>query len=191
MDLDQLKPEDFMDLPIDALALALLRAFTTGETDAFHHNTRSIRLTLEQGGVAPVASSQSLGDRPQVRGGGRRRHIHGSIVYEPSQDAKEAFFVTSEAWSVVRDDDGIARVRAARRLDVDLHERIEFRVRAQYLLGEYEAAAFMAMREVEIEVPRARGCRTERSRRRDDPEGRSGAAARYVTTRSTRGRPRL
>ena len=41
-------------------------------------------------------------------------------------------------------------MRAGERLDVDLHPRIEHRVRSQFLLGELEAAAFLAMREVEI-----------------------------------------
>jgi hypothetical protein len=46
----------------------------------------------------------------------------------------------------------LARLRAERRLAVDLHPRIEARVRAQFLLGEVELAAFAAMREVEIHV---------------------------------------
>jgi uncharacterized protein (TIGR02391 family) len=41
---------------------------------------------------------------------------------------------------------------AAERLSVDLHPRIAARVRSQYLLGEYEAAALLGMREVEIRV---------------------------------------
>ncbi len=41
---------------------------------------------------------------------------------------------------------------AAERLSVDLHPRIAARVRSQYLLGEYEAAAFLTLREVEIRV---------------------------------------
>ena len=40
---------------------------------------------------------------------------------------------------------------AAARLNVDLHERLR-KVRTQFLLGEYELAAFAAMREVEIRV---------------------------------------
>jgi uncharacterized protein (TIGR02391 family) len=47
--------------------------------------------------------------------------------------------------------EGLAPIQAARRLDVDLHPRLE-RVKGQFLLGEYELAAFAAMREVEIRV---------------------------------------
>jgi hypothetical protein len=48
--------------------------------------------------------------------------------------------------------DGLAFVGAERRLDVDLHPRVAATVRAQILLGEYELAAFAALREVEIRV---------------------------------------
>lgn len=37
-------------------------------------------------------------------------------------------------------------------MGVDLHPLIAERIRSQYLLGEYEAAAFLAMRQVEIRV---------------------------------------
>jgi uncharacterized protein (TIGR02391 family) len=43
-------------------------------------------------------------------------------------------------------------LRAECRLDVDLHPILAARVRSQWSLGEYEAAAFLAMREVEIRV---------------------------------------
>lgn len=38
------------------------------------------------------------------------------------------------------------------RIDVDLHPSIADRVRSQFLLGEYELAAFAALRQVEIRV---------------------------------------
>ena len=47
---------------------------------------------------------------------------------------------------------GLARAKAEARLQVDLHPRLAQRVRSQFLLGEYEAAAFLSMREVEIVV---------------------------------------
>lgn len=47
---------------------------------------------------------------------------------------------------------GIAYVRAVIRLDVELVEPLEQKVRPQFLLGDFELAAFAAMREVEIAV---------------------------------------
>lgn len=35
---------------------------------------------------------------------------------------------------------------------MDLHEQIADRVRTQYLIGEYEAATFLALRTVEVRV---------------------------------------
>jgi uncharacterized protein (TIGR02391 family) len=43
-------------------------------------------------------------------------------------------------------------VAAERRLGVELHPRLEERARRQFVLGEFEAAALVAMREVEIAV---------------------------------------
>ncbi|MBD1863777.1 MULTISPECIES: TIGR02391 family protein [Trichocoleus] len=46
---------------------------------------------------------------------------------------------------------GPEAIQAAERLDVALHHRLEH-VKSQFLLGQYELAAFAAMREVEIRV---------------------------------------
>ena len=47
---------------------------------------------------------------------------------------------------------GLPYIRAVARLDVELVEVLEQRVRPQFLLGDFELAAFAAMREVEIAV---------------------------------------
>jgi len=49
---------------------------------------------------------------------------------------------------LVRGPGGPARFRAERRIDVELHPRIEAQVRAQFLLGQHEQAASAALREV-------------------------------------------
>ena len=74
------------------------------------------------------------------------------MAREPSQSGPNWFFVTDAGCEVIADGDGVAKMTAAERLGVDLHPRIAARVRWQYLLGEYEAAARLAMREVEIRV---------------------------------------
>lgn len=56
---------------------------------------------------------------------------------------------------------GIPYVRAAIRLDVDLVEPLEQKVRSQFLLGDFELAAFAAMREVEIAVREQGGLGTD------------------------------
>jgi uncharacterized protein (TIGR02391 family) len=152
VDLSRLTAELLEALPIDRLGLELLAALTADEPETFSTNSRNVRLNLEQGQWSTLTPQ----DRWML---GRRYeealawlHVHGLVAHDPSQDAREHIFVTAAGWDVLRDEDGLARVRAARRLDVDLHERIADRVRALYLLGEHEAAAFLAMREVEIRV---------------------------------------
>jgi uncharacterized protein (TIGR02391 family) len=61
-------------------------------------------------------------------------------------------FITRRGYAVLDDPNGLAHLAAESRLDVDLHERIRDRIRPQFLLGEYELAAFAALREVEIRV---------------------------------------
>jgi hypothetical protein len=51
-------------------------------------------------------------------------------------------------------------MRASARLDVDLHPSIAGRIGSQFLLGEYELAAFAAMRQVEIRVRELAGAAT-------------------------------
>lgn len=58
-------------------------------------------------------------------------------------------------------DRGLAYVRASIRLDVDLVEALEQKVRPQFLLGDFELAAFAAMREVEISVREQAGLGTD------------------------------
>lgn len=59
------------------------------------------------------------------------------------------FFVTRLGHRVLAE--GIETIRATERIDLSLHSRLE-RVKTQFLIGEYELAAFAAMREVEIRV---------------------------------------
>jgi uncharacterized protein (TIGR02391 family) len=51
-----------------------------------------------------------------------------------------------------RDPRGKARTLAVQRLGVDLHPRLAARVRPEFLLGDYELAAFAAMKEIEVRV---------------------------------------
>jgi len=61
-------------------------------------------------------------------------------------------FITRRGESFLADPDGLERLQAERRMEVDLHFRIRDRALPQFLLGEYELAAFAALREVEIRV---------------------------------------
>jgi len=78
---------------------------------------------------------------------------HGLIALRPGEGSMQGWsFVTRRGHSVANSGDPLALVRAEERLSVDLHPRIGERIRRQFLLGEYEPAAFIAMREVEIRL---------------------------------------
>jgi len=70
----------------------------------------------------------------------------------PSRNGDGHTFITRRGNALLKDVDGLERLQAERRLDVDLHPRIRDRIRPQFLLAEYELAAFAALREVEIRV---------------------------------------
>jgi uncharacterized protein (TIGR02391 family) len=61
----------------------------------------------------------------------------------------DSIFVTRLGKKIL--EEGLETIRATERLDVTLHKRLN-QVKSQFLIGEYELAAFAAMREVEIRV---------------------------------------
>jgi uncharacterized protein (TIGR02391 family) len=76
--------------------------------------------------------------------------LHGLLSGKPPQ--QDWLFITRKGIAILGAPDGLRLLRAEARLEVDLHPSIAARVRAQFLLGEYELAAFAAMRQVEIRV---------------------------------------
>ena len=62
------------------------------------------------------------------------------------------YFVTRRGLELAKETDPVRRVVDEERLAPGLHPLIEARVRQQFLLGEYELAAFAALRQVEIRV---------------------------------------
>lgn len=138
-ELTDLDAGQLVELPIDRLALTVLRHLETTQAWSLHN------FLIEQ--------------RPQYRGHGPQAVLIEAINWlqangliargHPSQSSGEAFIITRLGHKVLAD--GLAPLDAARRIGLDLHRRLE-RVRSQFLLGEYELAAFAAMREVEIRV---------------------------------------
>ena len=77
--------------------------------------------------------------------------LHGLLSEDPPPN-NNGHFITRKGQAVLNSTTGLALLRAQERLHVDLHRSIAQRVRSQFLLGEYELAAFAAMRQVEIRV---------------------------------------
>lgn len=74
----------------------------------------------------------------------------GLIVWNPEQSSTSAFVISRQGHEAL--EKGLPWLRAVQRLDVQLVSELEAKSRPQFLRGDFEAAAFMAMKEVEIRV---------------------------------------
>jgi uncharacterized protein (TIGR02391 family) len=136
--LTQLTDAQIQQLPLDRLALLVLE-----HVDAHEWNTHSFLIGAQERGTRGAALdclSEAM----------NWLIAQGLVARDkPGQSSPQSIFVTRTGKRVLSE--GIAGVMAAARLNVDLHKRLA-RVRTQFLVGEYELAAFAAMREVEIRV---------------------------------------
>lgn len=137
-------------LPLDELALRLLRWL-----DARSAERKPNRLDVGNSGFWQGYDSE--GRDLEVLCAAQEAWswlvTHGCLSSAPGQSSDgHGAFITRAGRRLLDEPDGLARLRAERRLDLDLHPRIAGRVRPQFLLGEFELAAFAAMREVEIRV---------------------------------------
>jgi uncharacterized protein (TIGR02391 family) len=139
-------PGDVLSLPIDRLALELLRRVGAQSESPNRYNYLIGAKASYQNNDIPnweaVVSALAEAYDWLI--------LHGLVAQGLNNDTW--LFITRKGHQVLDADDGLALVQAEARLDVDLHPRIATRVRSQFLLGEYELAAFAAMREVEIRV---------------------------------------
>jgi uncharacterized protein (TIGR02391 family) len=136
----QLTEVEIQELPIDQLALLVLKHCEQGS----EWNSHNFLNNLHHSGVSPTALfclSEAL----------NWLITQGLVARDkPGQSTSaQSMFVTRAGKRVLAE--GIDGVVAAVRLNVALHGRLA-RVRTQFLIGEYELAAFAAMREVEIRV---------------------------------------
>jgi uncharacterized protein (TIGR02391 family) len=147
---EYLPPDDELaSLPIELLALKLLQFLVEQEG--------SVGSLLNEHNIGNLPSWATFRDNPSrafmryvaeafawLRG-------QGLLAPDPGQGG-EWVFITRRGRDLVRGPGGLARFRAERRIDMELHPHIEAQVKAQFLLGQHELAAFAALREVEIRV---------------------------------------
>lgn len=74
----------------------------------------------------------------------------GLVVWNPQQSSAGAFVISRQGHQAL--ERGLPWLRAVQRLDLQLVTELEAKARPQFLRGDFEAAAFMAMKEVEIRV---------------------------------------
>lgn len=128
-------------LPLDVLGIEILRdVIANGEWNS--HNW--MLLAQQDVGLRDPAASNALAEAWNWL------YAKGLVArdYSKGDSSSSAVFVTRLGHEAARR--GLAEMRARERLDVDLHPRFEKGVRRQFLIGEYEFAAFAALREVEI-----------------------------------------
>jgi uncharacterized protein (TIGR02391 family) len=136
--------EDVEGLPVDALGIRLLG-----------HISDSGKTTLNNVGANLRAShSTTLTQKHQPMIGEAWHWLvsNGLITEIPMESG---WFIPSRLGEKLLKDpleDAIQHVHAEQRISLDLHPRIQSSVRSQFLLNEYDAAVFIAMRTVEERV---------------------------------------
>ena len=150
------RPEDFLpppaqvvELPLDVLGMRLLAYLAAAEDENEPHYVDRDLVAL--GGFWPISKPH---DPTFVRAMTEVWDwlvAHG-LLSGPARQHRTDAFVTRRGRRMLNEPHGLAPLRAEQRLDVDLHDRIADRVRSQYLIGEYEAATFLALRAVEVRV---------------------------------------
>ena len=137
--LQDLTPDEIQSLPIDRLGILVLKHLNdTNEWNSHNFLISGKNFRLPHSTLMCWAEGLNWLVSKNLVARGR-----------PGQSNSESIFITRLGSKVLRE--GLEMIRAAERLDVVLHARIEH-VKSQFLLGEYELAAFAAMREVEIRV---------------------------------------
>lgn len=135
-----LEADEVVALPLDDLALRVLR----DARDNDEWNWRNWLLLAQQGyqgrpdAVAALSEAWAwLLNR-------------GLVVRNVNQSSVEAIVVSRQGREAL--ERGLPWLRAVHRLDVQLVPELEAKARPQFLRGDFEAAAFMAMKEVEVRV---------------------------------------
>jgi uncharacterized protein (TIGR02391 family) len=134
-----LTSDELLSLPIDKLSLIVLEYIDSNQ----EWSIRNFIILSRNQGLDKEASkcwAEAL-----------NWLISKNLLAQPTLDdpREGTIFVTRRGKSVLQT--GLDGIKAFERLDFELHPRLG-KVKSQFLLGEYELAAFAAMREVEIRV---------------------------------------
>ncbi|QKE84649.1 TIGR02391 family protein [Arthrobacter sp. NEB 688] len=144
-----LESDAIIGLPIDDLAMRVLDdAKANGEWN-WRNWLLSAQQTYGKNSQAMLALTEAwawLANR-------------GLIVADVNQSAEQAFLISRAGHQAL--EEGLPWLRAVQRLDVELVMELEARARPQFLRGDFEAAAFIAMKEVEVRVRELSGLPNE------------------------------
>jgi uncharacterized protein (TIGR02391 family) len=145
-------PQDAIALPVDELALLVLKDFAaTNEWNEYNYGNRH-RQDVE-GYASNRQALDAISEAIAWLG------THGMIARRTEDNNPNSIFVTR--WGQEALGKSLAEIHAVDRLQDNLHPLIERRVRRQFLLGEYEQAIFVAMKAVEVRVRQLAGLGNE------------------------------
>lgn len=162
---EPLTEDETTRLPVDALGIRLLRQIS-GSKNTLGNFVGGLRANADiarqrqsfPGGAVVGSSSAPLGPQFELAISEAWHWLiaNGLLTEIPME---KGWFVLSRLGNRLLNDvaDPVAHVRAERRIALDLHPLIASRVRSQFLLGEYDAAVFIAMRTVEERVRKLAG----------------------------------
>jgi uncharacterized protein (TIGR02391 family) len=146
----QLAPEELTALPPDELGLRILVGLVPDPegSPASEKRTSAVE-RINTGGNAPREAKQAVVEAWWWL------ISKGLIAPDAQNQDDESWLPTRLGVDVAARADGLARLRAGERIDIDLHPRIADDIRSEFLRGRFEAAAWSAMREVEISLREA------------------------------------
>jgi uncharacterized protein (TIGR02391 family) len=136
-----LEPDDVASLPLDDLAMrVLVDARENGEWNWMNW--------------MKMAAIHGYSGRPDAVGALMEAWTwlrnRGLVVPDVEQGSVTAFVISRQGHEAL--EKGLPWLRAVQRLDLELVPELEARARPPFLRGDFEGAAFMAMKEVEVAV---------------------------------------
>jgi uncharacterized protein (TIGR02391 family) len=144
-----LKAETIIELPVESLALAVLENYAASQAWCRHNWMLGAQSTLGRGPhLYALAEAWSW------------LEARALLVPNPDQSSNDARIVTRAGKRVIQQG-SLNEILAAERIGLSLHPRLEGKIRPIFLLGDYETAAFKAMKEVEVRVRELAGLSNE------------------------------
>jgi uncharacterized protein (TIGR02391 family) len=135
-----LSARSIIDLPLESLALAVLENYAASGAWNRHN-----WMLAASNALGPGLHLQALAEAWSWL------EARGLVVHTPGQSSADARVVTRAGKRAI-ERGSLDEILAAERIGLALHARLEGRIRPIFLLGDYETAAFKAMKEVEVRV---------------------------------------
>ena len=144
-----LKAETINQLPVESLALAVLENYAAANS----WNQRNWMLGAQQAlgrGSHMLALAEAWS----------WLEARALVVPDAEQSSSNARVITRAGRRAI-EQGSLNEILAAERIGLSLHPRLEGKIRPIFLLGDYETAAFKAMKEVEVRVRELAGLPNE------------------------------